>query len=336
MIQVASSETTAFPPGFVGPIEFHDFDAIRDASPEWEHSHEQIGRGPVRVRVMGAHTAPMQLGVVFRSPGVLIRGTPPRGTSVLAVKLKGPVLSVQRISWERDRLAVVPRGTEFEIISTTPHTIFELSVDHGRLDEAALARWGQRFSVTTSGPVLRFRDDASRRGLIATWTRWLNWARRQPELLEDPHTAARMEDDVLGAVLSSVEPTLLDPPPRSYRGLAVRTEAFIRQSLEEPIHVEDICTAVGASPRSVHASFQREFGTTPKAYWKALRLSAARKDLERAKRGTRVAEVALKWGFFRFGYFSIDYRAMFGEKPSETLRRAMGRAPHLCPSRNVK
>jgi len=328
-MQVASSETADFPPGFVGPIEFHDFDAIREASPEWKHSHEQIGRGPARVRVMGAQTALMQLGVVSRSPGVLIRGTPPRGTTVLAVNLKGPLLSVQRISWEQDRIAVVPRGMEFEIISTKPHTILELCVDHERLDEAALARWGRRFPVTTSGPVLRFRDDASRRGLIATWAKWLNWGRRQPDFLKDPHTAARMDDDVLGAGLSSVELSFRDLPPRSYRDLAVRTEAFIRQSMEEPIRMEDICTAVRASPRSVHASFQREFGTTPKAYWKALRLSAARKDLERAKRGTTVAEVSMKWGFFRFGYFSIDYRAMFGEKPSETLRRAMGRAPHL-------
>jgi AraC family ethanolamine operon transcriptional activator len=67
------------------------------------------------------------------------------------------------------------------------------------------------------------------------------------------------------------------------------------------------------------------FGTSPKAYWKSLRLSTARKDLERARRHTTVAEVATKWGFFRFGSFSSDYRAMFGEYPSETLGRAVGR-----------
>jgi len=38
-----------------------------------------------------------------------------------------------------------------------------------------------------------------------------------------------------------------------------------------------------------------------------------------------VAGVATAWGFFRLGYFSGDYRAMFGEMPSETLGRARGR-----------
>jgi len=61
-------------------------------------------------------------------------------------------------------------------------------------------------------------------------------------------------------------------------------------------------------------------------HWKSLRLSAARKDLEKARRGMTVAAVAMKWGIFRLGHFSGDYRAMFGEKPSETLRRARGRA----------
>ena len=64
---------------------------------------------------------------------------------------------------------------------------------------------------------------------------------------------------------------------------------------------------------------------SPKAYWKALRLAAARQDLQRATRKTTVSDVAAKWGFFRFGYFSLDYRNTFGENPSVTLRRATGR-----------
>jgi hypothetical protein len=34
----------------------------------------------------------------------------------------------------------------------------------------------------------------------------------------------------------------------------------------------------------------------------------------------------MRWGFFRLGCFSADYRAMFGENPSETLGRARGRS----------
>jgi AraC-like DNA-binding protein len=67
------------------------------------------------------------------------------------------------------------------------------------------------------------------------------------------------------------------------------------------------------------------FGMPPKAYWKALRLAMAREDLRRARKGMTVSEVAAKWSFYRFGYFAIDYRQVFGENPRDTLQRALGR-----------
>jgi AraC family ethanolamine operon transcriptional activator len=33
--------------------------------------------------------------------------------------------------------------------------------------------------------------------------------------------------------------------------------------------------------------------------------------------------VATQWGFFQLGYFSVDYRKMFGESPRDTLRAAL-------------
>jgi len=265
----------------------------------------------------------MELVVISRTPGVLLRGAPPRGLTVVAVSLQGTTLHLQRHPWERDLLGVVPRGGEFEIISTTPHTLFGLCVDQDHLDDAALTHWGLRFPARLSGPGLRFRDTASRRRLITTWAWWLNHARRQPGIFTDPGLVELMEQEVIGAVMDAVEP--VPAPLRPRRNVALRAEAFLRRSLDEPVRIEDVCTAVHASRPAVHRSFRAAFGTSPMAYWKALRLDAARKDLKKARRGTTVAGVATTWGFFRLGYFSGDYRAMFGEMPSETLCRARGR-----------
>jgi AraC-like DNA-binding protein len=305
-------------------VELHGFDTIEQASPAWDHTHLQLGRGSSRVRVTAAHAPRMELAVVSRSPGVLIRGAPPRGMSVLGVCLEGPTLHLQRLPWQRDRVGVLTAGGEFEIISTTPQTIFELCVDRDRLGEAAIDRWGQPFPDSVHGPYLRFRDDASRLSLLATWGGWLNAARRQPALLSDATFVEGMEQEVLDALLSSVEPTPLAPLVRPRRDVALRAEAFLRRSMDEPVRIEEVCAAAGASRQSLHASFRAVFGTSPMAYWKCLRLSAARDDLRNASRGTTVAAVAMRWGFFRLGYFSGDYRAMFGEMPSETLERARG------------
>jgi len=35
-----------------------------------------------------------------------------------------------------------------------------------------------------------------------------------------------------------------------------------------------------------------------------------------------VIDVAYNWGFWEPGRFSVEYRQMFGEKPSETIQRS--------------
>jgi AraC family ethanolamine operon transcriptional activator len=309
-------------------LQVDDFEALRKLGKGWDQEYTQLGRGAPSTTLSFVNTPTMELAVVSRAPGVLFQGAPPPGMAALAVKLRGDSLVLKRQPWDRDLLGVEPRGGEFEIISTTPHTLFGLCVDQDRLDDAALTHWGRRFPAMHFGPGLRFRDEASRRRLIATWARWLHHPGRQPATSTDPGWMARMEQEVLSAVMVNVLPALPATPLRPRRDVALRAEAFLRRSLDEPIRIDDVCAAVHASRPTLHRSFQAVLGTSPMAYLKSLRLSAARKDLERARRSTTVAAVATKWGFFRLGAFSGDYQAMFGEKPSATLHRAQGRLTH--------
>ncbi|MFD2500918.1 hypothetical protein ACFSTI_21320 [Rhizorhabdus histidinilytica] len=34
-----------------------------------------------------------------------------------------------------------------------------------------------------------------------------------------------------------------------------------------------------------------------------------------------MTEIACRWGFYQFGRFAAQYRRLFGELPSETLRK---------------
>ena len=57
------SVAPAFPAGFLGPVELQGFDAIEQASPAWDHAHQQLGRGSARVRVTTAQAPRMELGL---------------------------------------------------------------------------------------------------------------------------------------------------------------------------------------------------------------------------------------------------------------------------------
>ena len=57
-------------------------------------------------------------------------------------------------------------------------------------------------------------------------------------------------------------------------------------------------------------------------YLRRARLVRVRQALLAARGDETVTHVALAWGFTHLGRFALEYRSLFGESPSETLRRA--------------
>ena len=82
----------------------------------------------------------------------------------------------------------------------------------------------------------------------------------------------------------------------------------------------DLARFAGVSSRSLQTAFQRDLGVSPMAYLRQVRLERARQDLLLG-RGP-VSEVAYHWGFSNLGRFATQYRARFGERPSETTARS--------------
>ena len=305
-----------------GRIELDDFDAQRAVIPAWDERFAQIGRGRARVRLAVATTGRMQLAYASRSPGCRVEGAPVPGTSILAIAVSGPFFHLQGRPWGSDRFAYVRSGVEYVAMGSAPHRVLAISVQNDLLDRASLVHWGHVLPVDRSGPVLLAKHPGGPRGVARTWARWLAAAFADPGLLRDPAIAAQMEEEVLGSILDASVIGNGPEPVRPWRELALRADAYLRETLAEAPHLDEVCRAVRASPRSLHASFKSVFNTTPKAYQTALRLDGARHDLLRAPPGATVSSIAVKWSFFQFGRFAGDYRRMFGEGPRQTLGRA--------------
>jgi AraC family ethanolamine operon transcriptional activator len=79
------------------------------------------------------------------------------------------------------------------------------------------------------------------------------------------------------------------------------------------------------SERMLQYAFRDIYGMGPQAWFQAMKLKEANRELStHGSRTLRVSDVALRWGFTHFGRFSLEYRRMFGESPSETLKRRPG------------
>ena len=103
------------------------------------------------------------------------------------------------------------------------------------------------------------------------------------------------------------------------------SEDYLAGEARPGVQIDELCRALGISRRTLYRAFHDLLDVSPKAYLRLKNLSAARGQLlEAADRPTTVTQVALDHGFWELGRFSGAYRTMFGETPSETLRRVQG------------
>ena len=114
---------------------------------------------------------------------------------------------------------------------------------------------------------------------------------------------------------SETDPALTKTPAMD------RIIRYIDENLKRDIGMEELSGISNMSIRSIYNAFSRAFDTTPKCYVKHRKLRQLREDLQ-AGQYRNVTEIALDYGFSHLGRFSSDYRKLFGELPSETLRMA--------------
>ena len=110
--------------------------------------------------------------------------------------------------------------------------------------------------------------------------------------------------------------------------LVEQAERLALANLDEPLHISTLCRTLEISERTLRKAFHKMRGLPPCRHLRMLRLSQARRALlyADAKLAT-VTEIATCFGFVELGRFSVEYRKMFGESPSQTLHRAsIGRA----------
>ena len=90
---------------------------------------------------------------------------------------------------------------------------------------------------------------------------------------------------------------------------------------EQPISVLDLCEKLRVSRRTIQNSFQSVTQMNPVSYLRAVRLAQVRRLLTTTSQGeVPVREAAMRWGFTNLGHFASDYKSLFGELPSQTLR----------------
>jgi AraC family ethanolamine operon transcriptional activator len=148
-----------------------------------------------------------------------------------------------------------------------------------------------------------------------------------PMLLGHAQVQRTLSSALLGHLLASTQSATHGPtaPPayQSRKAIVERARDYTLSHVDELVTVAELVEVIGVSRRTLQYCFQEVLNTNPVQYLRGIRLNGARRELRHSNpHSTHVQNVAARWGFWHLSHFSTDYRAMFGELPSATLRKA--------------
>ena len=306
--------------------ETRDADEQAACLREWDQTYEQLTPGQFEGRFMEIWFRGIQLFREVTNQSVHEEGLMRAGERVLGVPvaMQGQGYYCGR-PISPDAIMTMCGGAEFEFRAPEHFDLVAVSVPVGALAQYAqdiehrdieLELQNMRVIQATKGYVDEFR------GFLLTV---LESVSRTPAMLKYAAMQKGLEQALLSSVVKVVgraeDTSRSMASPTARHAIVSRAQDYMREHVEEPLTVEDLCRVLGVSRRTLQYSFQEVLQLNPVSYLRAMRLNGARRMLKSA--GTErhsVQDIAARWGFWHLSHFATDYRRMFGELPSDTLR----------------
>jgi AraC family transcriptional regulator, ethanolamine operon transcriptional activator len=227
---------------------------------------------------------------------------------------------------DKDAIAVRSGGAEFQLLTPNNFAILGIVVEQQELAE--YVQTTEHVSISPSsfnGNLLRI-GQIRRTGLRRLFQEMLKEVSYSPQLLLNQSSRHAIRSSVLLALSEvcsmQVRPDRPSSTHISQHSLVCRIREYVLSRGEDPVAISDICRDFYVSRRTLQNAFHSVVGMSPVAYLRAVRLNGVRRMLrDHSSRVTCVQDAAARWGFWHLSQFACDYRKLFGERPSDSLRQ---------------
>lgn len=296
----------------------------------WDQQYEQVSAGRFRGHIENLAIGPAQVFRERTEQAVLQRGTARPGTLTLAVPLPhsadgwfcGHRLAPgQAFSLRAD--------LEFELVTHGSFDVLALCLDRDFLDDYATRVDGTGLSGTDASTHVLAGDETRNADLRELLLSCLGSASTRSSRLDPQAMQRSLVHALCDALLARLRRAPLPEAPLPHDTAPTRQRVvreareYMRLHAHEAIDVPELCEVLHVSRRTLQYAFQDVLQLSPVTYLRVLRLNGVRRDLRRGG-PEAVADHAARWGFWHLPRFAADYRALFDERPSETLARSRG------------
>ena len=147
------------------------------------------------------------------------------------------------------------------------------------------------------------------------------YLRLEDQLSEGIESPEVLQDMILSHFIQAIE-SLEDRLELRYSDgylMALNVRDHIIEHIVEPLQMYRLCQLTNKSVRTIERTFKQVFNLTVREYHASYRLSLVRQTLIHDK-NISVSNAALKYGYLHLARFSSNYKKLFMELPSQTLR----------------
>lgn len=301
-----------------------DSDQHAESLAQWDQTYDQMSPGPFAGEVVELWFKGIQIFRETTNRSVFQNGAPWQNCHIIGipVAMSGPGLFCkQQVNMD----SVFTFQSEQGFSLTTPE---EFDVIGIAIPDATLAQLeGEGCNIRQlipDQPSLLVPSKAKLDELRVCLTSVLDPQHFQQDLLCYPQVQRSMHSAIIGHVLETLEQALPAPMPalsfKARSHLVNEAIDYAQARPSNPPTVEELCSKLNISRRLLNYYFQEILGSSPHLYLNKLRLNGVRRELRAAPQAA-IRDIAAQWGFSHLPRFAAEYRALFGELPSATVKQ---------------
>lgn len=321
------SQTPLMPPrsGRIQSFNCHDLHQQASMLRAWNQQYCQISAGTFDGCVTEIDTGALHITVERMNRAMLQRGELPKGCIAVGIPLvfEGHARLCGHTS-HIDGLHFFSGRDGFEFVSPENHLLVDVELYPERfahpLLRETLARIGARLGDRSRVLDMPSNAMGSMRSTLRTLLQTISSA---PQLLDNMAVRESFEKSLVFALSELLDTEWRDgmqlqSRPRNWQLVKAAWLEIENTASDCPLSVAELVSHLQVSRRSLQYAFNETLAVNPAAYLRIERLNRVRQVLGDVH---SVTEAATRFGFWHFGHFAAEYRALFGELPSETFRR---------------
>jgi len=305
--------------------KFNDFDELCCNMRNWNLNYRQLeaGRFSSELLMFGNNTTIIgreKLGLRLRQTGAS-----PTGLITLGV-LVSPEIHIHWRGYDisGDMICIFPKGGELDSITHDDFDVFPISISAETLNQTCeLLELPCITALINNSEV--FRCNPNKLSELRSWLLSIcHELITSSSEIKNMRYLKQIEQGLAGRlvrILADHHQPVSTKPLRKRDKALLTAVNYIAESGSKQITIPELCSVANVSERTLEYAFSERYNLSPKSYTLMHRMNNVRKQLRKENPNKHtVLGIAGQHGFWNMSQFSTDYKKIFTELPSETLK----------------